>query len=262
MEPALVTQLIKAHFSAPPAGYVCGVHLHPYFQFDAILGNEVEVLLEARKTLRLRAGEGLLIPPLVRHGYRIRRGYQQASFKFHLAPRVWPLFGRTASKVRLSSALIECLRSTGACCSERDPFAGQQFVALLTLCLGETIRDGTLTERGAAGNEPMLRKLWPLLERIESSRATGWTVVAMARECHLSADHFSRQFRRILKQSPQSYLFEARMRAAAVSLSAEPPAPIKEIAERTGYATVHSFSRAFKQMFGTGPAAYREGPSL
>jgi two-component system response regulator YesN len=85
-----------------------------------------------------------------------------------------------------------------------------------------------------------------------------WPVSGLARSCHLSPDHFSRSFHRLLGTAPQRYLMEARMRAAAADLLND--VPIKQISENAGYATVHAFSRAFKGVFGISPAAYRRTP--
>lgn len=257
MEPALVTQLVKFDFTTLPAGYQCASHLHHFFQFDTILAGQVDVLLEARKTLRARAGDGVLIPPLVRHGYQAEQSYRQGSFKFHIAPRFWPMFGRSARRVRLPRALLETVKTTGRRSRDKAPLAEQQAVAAITSCLIHALDIDT----GPSASEPtdsLRRSLWPLLEQIESNPHAGWTVSALAKRCHLSVDHFSRHFHRILRRTPSQHLFEARMRAAAAALLADPPLPIKEISERANYATVHSFSRAFKQMFGISPAAYRE----
>jgi AraC-like DNA-binding protein len=258
MQPALVTQLVSTNFSTLPAGYECPAHLHHFYQFDAILAGQVDILLERGNHLRPRAGDGVLIPPLTRHGYRAPGRYRQASFKFHLAPRFWPLFGRAIRRVRLTAALREIVRLTAQRGRQGAPLWEPQAVATLTLCLISTVGGKAVRLAHDPTADPLRRRLWPLLERIESEPHTRWTVAGMARACCLSPDHFSRQFHRILRQPPQQYLFRLRMRAAAEALLADPPLPIKTVAEKANYATVHSFSRAFKQMFGVSPGAYRE----
>lgn len=105
--------------------------------------------------------------------------------------------------------------------------------------------------------DPFRQSLYPLLERIEQAPQTAWSVARMAATCHVSVDHFSRCFHRLLGQTPRRYLLEARMRAAAAALLGEPARPIKEIADASEYATVHAFSAAFKKILGRSPAAYR-----
>src|SRR5690606_1993871 len=103
-----------------------------------------------------------------------------------------------------------------------------------------------------------LPALWQLLENIEATPYASWSVMQMAQYCHLSPDHFSRSFHALLAMTPQRYLIEARMRAAAAELINDSDLPIKRIAETAGYANVHSFSRAFKAVFNISPAAYRQ----
>lgn len=51
------------------------------------------------------------------------------------------------------------------------------------------------------------------------------------------------------------------MRAIAADLLADPTRPIKDIAEKAKYTSVHTFSHSFKQAFGISPAAYRRSPT-
>ena len=96
---------------------------------------------------------------------------------------------------------------------------------------------------------------------MRANRDEGWKVAALASDCRMSESHFTRRFHELIGQTPRSYLAEARMRAAGDELLAEPPRPIKDIAESANYATVHAFSNSFKKMIGISPAAYRHARS-
>lgn len=261
MEAALVTQLVAFNYSTlPDGGFELPQHLHHYFQFDVILSGEVDILIENQKPVRAKAGFALLIPPLVRHGYRASKSYRQGSFKFHLAPRYWGLFGASIRRAQLPTELLKSVEVCGRRYNTHSPLAEQQAAAVLTLCLAEFVDTQRTAPIATDGLDSFRGRLWPLLERIEQHPRAQWSVAKMASECRLSVGHFSKRFRAILRQTPQQYLLEARMRAGAAALLAEPPQPIKEIAETAGYATVHSFSRAFKAIFQTSPAAYRKNP--
>lgn len=71
----------------------------------------------------------------------------------------------------------------------------------------------------------------------------------------MSPDHFCRRFCDLVGKSPRRFVLEVRMRAAATQLI-HGNAPIKDAAAVAGYATVHSFTRAFSKVFGMSPGAY------
>lgn len=261
MEPAPVTDLVIFNYSLYPADYSLPPHLHHYHQLDVVLEGRVMMEIEGQAPICGEAGDARLIPPLVRHGYKIKAGYRHASFQFHLAPRYWPIFGNVFRRFRVSDSLRAELENGGGAHSRRAVLARQQTLALATLCLAQCaaqIQDAASCEDASLDELRVL--LWPLLERVENQPHAGWTVSRLASECHLSCDHFSRCFHHIIGQTPQRYLLEARMRAAAASLMATPSRPLKEVAVEAGYAGVYSFGRAFKQAFGMGPAGYRKAP--
>lgn len=261
MKSSPVTDLILFNFSAFPTDYSHPPHLHHYHQLDVVLDGRVTMTLEGQSPVLRTAGNAWLIPPLVRHGYEIEAGYRHASFKFHLAPRYWPIFGTHSHHFSASGSLCKELEDGGLCYREQALLSHPQLLALATLCLVQCAAQIQNAADCEDDNLDELRALlWPLLERIENEPRAGWTVSRIAAECHLSCDHFSRCFHHILGQTPQSYLLEVRMRAAAASLMVAPLRPLKEVAADAGYAGIYSFSRAFKQVFGMGPAAYRKAP--
>ncbi|MCC7518969.1 MAG: helix-turn-helix domain-containing protein [Verrucomicrobiae bacterium] len=255
----VVTELISFHCTTfPKARQSFPTHHHHFFQLDVLLRGRLTARIEGERPVQIGAGEGWLIPPLVGHGFEQTTGFRQASFKFRLAPACWPSAGRQWRRTRFSRPLQALLAA-----AEDGPVAGARGIALATLCVLEALE----TERRRALSMPTLDRflqvLWPLLERIETEPKADWTVAALAAASHVSVDHFSREFRRLLGQTPRRYLLEARLRAAAAALLGEPARPIKEIAETSGYATVHAFSAAFKNALGRSPAAYRRArPAL
>ena len=256
MNPPLVTELVRFDYSVLPPGYRCPAHLHHYFQVDVILEGRVRVAIEGRAFVA-RAGDAWLIPPLVRHGYDSRERYRHGSFKFHLGCRYWPSFNAGFHRFRVPGALRQAVEEAGRHQQERHPLAAQHGSAVLTLALVEAAGRAPTATSADESLDSFRRSLWPLLEQIAGQRGKPWTVAGLARECHLSTDHFSRRFQSALGMKPTRYLQEARLRSAAVDLLADPPVSIKEAAHRAGYATVHAFTRAFTRVFSASPAAYR-----
>ena len=83
----------------------------------------------------------------------------------------------------------------------------------------------------------------------------------LAVELHLSADYFSRAFRRTFSVSPRRWLLNERIRLAAMLL-AKPGLSVSEVAYQFGYRDVYLFSRQFKQVFGLSPRFFQRHSGL
>jgi AraC family transcriptional regulator len=80
------------------------------------------------------------------------------------------------------------------------------------------------------------------------------TIAALAREAALSQFHFMRCFRQLFGVSPHQYLLRRRMVRSAELLSAH--LPVSEVALRSGFADVASFSKAFRKHYGIAPSRF------
>ena len=81
-------------------------------------------------------------------------------------------------------------------------------------------------------------------------------VKRMARAAGYSRHHFSRVFAAHEGVSPARYLTRIRMEEAARLLRAD-PAPIKEVARRSGFNDPNYFGKVFRRYFGIGPRDFR-----
>lgn len=250
-------EIINFNFTEPGPNFYVHAHIHHFHQLDIILHGSVETEIEGQHRHVGTAGTAWLIPPLMRHQFNSQLGYRQCSFKMRLAARYWPAFGAKFRNFTISPSLLQAIESAGARHLRRAPLANLQVSAIAALSLVECF-DQIGSELEASDNLDSFRQtLWPLLESIENDPQGAWSVKIMSAQCHMSVDHFSRCFQRVLRQSPQHYLLEVRLRASAAELVMDPERPIKEIADRSGYANVPAFTRAFKRMFDSAPAAYR-----
>jgi AraC-like DNA-binding protein len=83
------------------------------------------------------------------------------------------------------------------------------------------------------------------------------TLEVLARDAGLSPYHFLRTFERLTGVTPHQYIVRARLRDAALSLSAQ-RRRILDIALDCGFGDVSNFNRAFRAEFGLSPRVYRE----
>jgi len=82
------------------------------------------------------------------------------------------------------------------------------------------------------------------------------TPAQMAAHLSLSADYFTRLFRKTHGISPRAWIVRERIKMAAVRLM-ESRMNISEVAEEFGYRDIFFFSRQFKQVMGQSPKRYR-----
>ncbi len=99
-------------------------------------------------------------------------------------------------------------------------------------------------------------RLQALREKVEQHPAARWPVTAMARELHLSPTHLHRLLREREQTRPADLVAAARMRLAR-DLLRFTDYPLKVIANRCGYATPFSFSRAFSKHNPCSPDRFR-----
>ena len=96
----------------------------------------------------------------------------------------------------------------------------------------------------------------PALRYIEQHLADPIDNAELASLCNFSTHHFIRVFRATVGQTPARYVLERRVALAAEQLAFSDES-IPRIAERAGFANRYHFSRAFAQIVGVPPAAYR-----
>src|ERR687891_287720 len=94
-------------------------------------------------------------------------------------------------------------------------------------------------------------------DRIDREYAQPLDVEALARDAHMSAGHFSREFRRAYGESPYSYLMTRRIERA-MALLRRGGLSVTEVCFEVGCASLGTFSTRFTELVGMPPSAYRE----
>jgi AraC-like DNA-binding protein len=120
------------------------------------------------------------------------------------------------------------------------------------------IRDHVLaSSNGGHGLSAILRdpSIARVLGLIHQRPEHAWTVDSLASEANLSRSGFAARFKLRVGATPQSYLQRYRFSRAVQLLQTD--AKMFEIAQRVGYDSESSFSKAFKRLMGKSPGAYR-----
>jgi AraC-like DNA-binding protein len=101
-----------------------------------------------------------------------------------------------------------------------------------------------------------LARLRRVRDRIDREYAQPLDVEALARDAHMSAGHFSRQFRLAYGESPYGYLMTRRIERA-MALLRRGDLSVTEICFEVGCSSLGTFSSRFTELVGVPPSTYR-----
>jgi AraC-like DNA-binding protein len=113
---------------------------------------------------------------------------------------------------------------------------------------------------GSHAAEQHLRDLATLRrvrDRMDREYAQPLDVEALARDAHMSAGHFSREFRQAYGESPYSYLMTRRIERA-MALLRRGDLSVTEVCFAVGCSSLGTFSTRFSELVGVSPSVYRE----
>jgi len=113
------------------------------------------------------------------------------------------------------------------------------------------------SESAAAQHLDDLARLRRVRDRIDREYAQPLDVEALARDAHMSAGHFSRQFRLAYGESPYSYLMTRRIERA-MALLRRGDLNVTEVCFEVGCTSLGTFSTRFSELVGVSPSAYRQ----
>lgn len=258
--------IVKAASYCVPSALIGRPHVHP---------DEWQIMYVVWARGRVRLGEEwYAVRP---HDlYLVRPGQVHASEDDEAArPHLWELrlsinrplappfaLSRLPAVLRevREPTLLECLRQM------IDEFSGQQpnWEWLCSL-LGEQLLLRIARLAAATPDQALAPGLAQHAEAIARLRRyihfhfhEPLTVAELARQAQLSPRRFMTVFREVCGRSPLDYVIEVRLDRAA-ELLREGRLTISQVAERTGFASVHYFSRVFHQRRGVPPSLYARG---
>jgi AraC-like DNA-binding protein len=101
-----------------------------------------------------------------------------------------------------------------------------------------------------------LARLRRVRDRMDREYDQPLDVEALARDAHMSAGHFSRQFRLAYGESPYSYLMTRRIERA-MALLRRGGLSVTEVCFEVGCSSLGTFSTRFTELVGMPPSVYQ-----
>src|SRR5947207_6275816 len=110
---------------------------------------------------------------------------------------------------------------------------------------------------GRVAQDPeLLRRLLRAKDRMDAASHEEWPVPRLARVSGVSAAHFARSFKQAFGVPPHRYLLTRRIERATALLR-DTKISITEIAFQTGWGSLGTFGRTFRDVTGDSPGALR-----
>jgi transcriptional regulator GlxA family with amidase domain len=102
----------------------------------------------------------------------------------------------------------------------------------------------------------LLRRLLRAKDRMDAASDQAWPVERLAQVSGVSAAHFARSFRQAFGIPPHRYLLTRRIERA-LALLRDTELPVTEIAFGTGWESLGTFGRTFRDIAGCAPSSIR-----
>ncbi len=118
-------------------------------------------------------------------------------------------------------------------------------------CITESMSAGPTSQ-----DPELLRRLLRAKDRMDAASHEEWPVRRLARVSGVSEAHFARSFKLAFGVPPHRYLLTRRIERATALLR-ETDLPITEIAAQTGWESLGTFGRTFRDVTGESPASMR-----
>jgi len=110
---------------------------------------------------------------------------------------------------------------------------------------------------GSASQDPeLLRRLLRAKDRMDAASHEAWPVRRLAQVSGVSEAHFARSFKQAFGVPPHRYLLTRRIERATALLR-DTELSITEIAFHTGWESLGTFGRTFRDITGESPSAIR-----
>ena len=114
-----------------------------------------------------------------------------------------------------------------------------------------------MSRKSVTQDPELLRRLLRAKDRMDAAFHEAWPVRRLAKVSHVSQAHFARSFKQAFGVPPHRYLLTRRIERATALLR-ETGLSITEIAFQTGWRSLGSFGRIFRDIAGEMPSVMRQ----
>lgn len=117
--------------------------------------------------------------------------------------------------------------------------------------------DGDDVKSASTGRDPeLLRRLLRAKDRMDGASHEPWSVRRLSRVSGVSEAHFARSFKEAFGLPPHRYLLTRRIERATALLR-DTDLSVTDVAMRTGWSSLGTFGRTFRDITGESPGALR-----
>ncbi|QBG48804.1 AraC family transcriptional regulator [Verrucomicrobia bacterium S94] len=149
----------------------------------------------------------------------------------------------------------DCFRQIGTTTRDRKSLSRLAvYTNELLLHLLDLFRDQNVSRTKSLTDAQRSVELF--LESLKASYADEWTLESMAESCGLGVTRFVHYCRQLTNLTPQQYLNQLRLDAAAQLLKTDKS--VTDIAMECGFSTSQYFATAFKKQYGKTPREFRK----
>ncbi len=213
-----------------------------------------------KQQMEIRAGQTLLLSFPHDNRYWLPRGESWEFFWLCLngqeVTRIWrEVLARHGPLVRLSDATLERVAALCAAALRQEATSPARASAL-AYTVAMALADDLLPWGDLRSDAKRPAAIERVISLCQANPVQPIDVLRMARAAGYSRHHFSRLFVAHEGVSPARYLTRLRMEEAARLLRLD-PAPIKEIARRSGFSDPNYFGKVFRRYYGIGPGDFR-----
>jgi transcriptional regulator GlxA family with amidase domain len=116
-----------------------------------------------------------------------------------------------------------------------------------------------VSQEGRSRERPdpdLLRRLLRAKDRMDAASDEAWPIRRLARASGVSQAHFARSFKAAFGVPPHRYLLTRRLERATALLR-DTHLPVTEIAFETGWSSLGTFGRTFRDVTGESPGELR-----
>lgn len=238
----------------PPARVA--VHSHLFWQLEHIGGPGVALLGQGFDPIALHAGDVLLLPPGVLHGFTYTHPVLIGSYKFEMQESPGVTQRRAGGRIRrlAGTSTTGALFAAAASLHARPVPSDRVVRRQLELLLGTLVRQCLLPAAPVVPDSPSLAE--QVSDYVDRHRHQDLRVADIAAELGYSTSHVAATFRAARNLSLKAYIDRARVDLAVQQLRYSERS-IADIARLVGFADPHSFSRFVRRLTGHAPTWHR-----